>query len=544
MIGSVVTADGGTNGNSTFRPFYFTDGNYMKYRGFNNDFDESGVILSYYNGKLEYSPLLIARYAVEIYHYWYDTNDSTPLSEFRTQIEWLRANESRFDDLSIWFYRYANPYDENQTKPWWSALANSFIVGAFINSYILDEDLQDLAIAWRGLNAYRYPMEEHGIYSNWDDTIWYEESAYNESAAVQNPTRILNGFIYALGAPRYVYEFNGSTIALDLFNYGIIALKTHMHEFDTGMWQRYSISNYRASVGYLETHRVLFEWAANITGDEEIWAWYNRTLWMENLPKSGLVPVHIEATNEIDPIEYGIGRTIDKQLYNHYWHAYFPANLTVDLGYEAQISFVGYFSPYLDSAPRNWSLFSGTDGNNWIHRATVVDSFEFDKAVVFNPSISARYLRFCFHNTPSWASFVDIDEIIISNPSPENLAQAVLSIEDHRFNHTYGEIRGSVPPGTMIQVDNGSWITSDGNYSFWLEDGSHYLSMKFNGQWLNQTVEIIYAATVTLNMTVTPPLDDTSPDDYLPFISVVIVFIVILGATEIIFILRGRKKLR
>ena len=480
---------------STFNPFYDSGGNYLAYEE-TAGFDSNGVILTSWQGNVTYSPLLIARYTVEIYTYCLNHNNwsASLLNKIKNQIAWLHANESQYGDHSIWLFRYGNTREVNQTTPWWSATTSSWVIAAFLDSYSLFGSQSDLASAWRAMKAYAHSMDDHGLATNWSGTVWYEEYACNTTRAVEDPQHFLNGLISSLQGLYYFFEFNGSSLARSLFDDGVDSLKLRMREFDTGMWEKYSVTDPRATLGIMSVRITLFDWLRRTTSDPEIYSWYNRTVWMWNLRSSGYMPTGIEVTSIGG--SSGTGYLTDKSLYQGAWVGHTPATMIVDLGKDRPISFVGYYSPYLFSAPVNWTLYSMTNTSDWKERAVIANSFEFDKAVVFKDPFIARYLRFEFRDSHAWDSIIAIDEIIISNASSSDLSQASLSIEDKRFNCTYGRIQVNVLNGTSIRVDGGEWFTSSGNYTVWLIAGPHLFTFNYNGKFTNKTIDVIYATTV------------------------------------------------
>jgi len=482
---------------ATFEPFYDSSGNYIGYEE-SSGFDSNGVILNSWQGGPTYYPNLIARYVVEIYNYCLSNDNwsTSLLNKIKNQTAWLHANESQYDDHSIWLLRSNNAYEISNTTPWWSVGTSNLIIAAFLDSYSIFGNQSDLDSAWRAMKAYAYPMQEHGFATNWSGKVWYEDYACNTTRTEGKPQHFLNGMLYSLQSLYYLYKFNGSSLARSLFDDGVNSIKAHMKEFDTGMWERYSILNPRADRDTMNIRVTLFDWLRKTTPDPEIYGWYNRTKWMWNLPSSGYTPASIEITSNGNPVTSGIEYLTDKSIYKGIWVGQTPSTMTVDLGEAKPIGFVGYYSPYLFSAPINWTLYSRTNDSDWKERAVMANSFEYDKAVIFAEPFSARYLRFEFRDSHAYNAVLAIDEIIISNPSSTNLSQASLSIEDKRFNCTYGKVQGNVLNGTLISIDGGQPFISSGNYTVWLIAGPHNFTFNYNGKFTNRTIDVIYATTV------------------------------------------------
>jgi hypothetical protein len=484
---------------STFKTFYDSSGNYIAYEEGSSGFDSNGVILTNWQGIPSYYSNFIARYVVEIYNYCLSNNNwsTSLLNKIKNQTAWLHANESQFGDHSIWLIRSTNNYELDMNTPWWSVGTNVLVIAAMLDSYSLFGNQNDLVSAWRAMKAYSYSMQEHGIATNWNGTHWYEEYACNTTLATGHPQHFLNGMLYALQGLYYIFEFNGSSLARSLFDNGVDSIKVHMKEFDTGMWEKYSITNPRSDGGTLAIRISLFNWLSKTISDPDIFDWYNRTKWMWDLPLSGYTPARIDIISNGNQVTTGIENLTDKKLYDGFWVGQTPSTMIVDLGEDKPIGFVGYYSPFLFSAPINWTLYSKTnDSGDWKERAIMANSYEYDKAVVFKEPFSARYLRFEFRDSNAFNAVIAIDEIVISNPSSTNLSRASLSIEEKRFNCTYGRVQGNVYNWTLISIDGGEWFNSSGNYTVWLIAGSHHFSFNHNGKFTNKTIEVIYATTV------------------------------------------------
>jgi len=518
QTGNVNGTDGEKNSRTslfpqrTLVPLYYASNNYTKLKvPPQYSFDSNGVIMMNLSGTYVYQPYWVAKYATEIYCYWYNTNDSTPLTEFQAQIDWIRQNEVRFGDHSLWYYEFDNPWVQagRDTDPWWSALSNGFTIAALLESYALYGNETDLQIAWRGLKSFRYSLEDHGFLTNWNGTVWYEEEGDNSTLVLDQPSHILNGMMYATGCAKYVHEFNGSAYALSIFNNGITALKVHAREFDTGMWQRYSMTDPWVSAAYMELHASGFHELASLSNEPEMWDWYNRSVWMHDSPGKGITPTNVIANSTINPVKSGTDKLVDKTTHAradpnfYYWSGYCPADLIFDLGSVRPVNFIGYYgSKYFDATPRNWTAYSSLDGVNWTLRATVVDSIEFDKAVVFNSSIEMRYAKISISTLNSnTKNITALDEVMIADLTGDDLRQAKISIEDHRFKHVDGRLAGTIPSGTIIWIDGSLIINSTNNFSYWLSDGRHYLNLERNGLWMNRSIYVNFAQTVYFNVT-------------------------------------------
>jgi len=496
----------------TLVPYYWTNGNYPAYEAMGK-YDANGTHVFNASGIWLYHPYAIGRLACEIYNHWYYTNDSTQLYKFRDQIAWMRANEKQFGDHSIWYYNYTA--SARQTNPWWSSLANAWIIASLLDSYALDKNPIDLEIAWRGIKASQYSMEDHGVLTNWSGTVWYEEEATNNTLVVQTPSHILNGMIFSMSGALYLYEFNNSAYGKQLFDDGMIAINTHVKEFDLGMWEKYSIVIARANPPYVGLHTYLFDWLYDTTNDTNMHAWWLRSYWMTQLPSIGYTPSSITASSTVDPSSWGTDRLMDKQLtifsLNRYWSGYVPVTLTVDLGSSKSMNFIGFYGIGIGSAPGNFTIHTSLDGSNWALRGTILNSTDQDKCLAFNDSIQAQYVKFSIKSTNANWSVVGLDEVVIANLSADFLYEAKVAIEDHRFKNVDGRLTGTVPVGTAIYIDGN--LTTDvggspGKYCYSLPNGGHSIQLRYGGIWLNRSMYVTFAQTVYYNATAQTFSDD------------------------------------
>ena len=466
-------------------------------------FDSNGVIKTKLNGVFYYQPYWIAHFAAAAYYNFYHANKSIVLNDFRNQIAWLRNNETVFGNHSIWYYDFDNPWgDPNRdTNPFWSALSNGFGIAAMLESYALDGIASDLSVAWRALLSYRCSLSDHGFATIWTGTIWFEEEADNSTPILATPSHILNGFMLSLECINYVYTFNSSAYALALFNEGISSLKSHLPEFDTGLWQRYSMLSRYISSAYMIIHRDCFTKLAAMTGDSFFSDWSDRSTWMYYLASSGYVPSSVSASSSVTP-------GTESRLYNRsgiysgdssYWGGYVsenaPANITYYLGTVAKaINFIGYYaSSYTDNSPRNWTLYSSNDSSTWVQRAKVINSTDYDKGILLSPGISAKYVKISISSTIlRTLTIVALGELIVSNMAVANMTQFNTSVSAHRFNSTDGQLTINQPIGSIVRIDNSSaW---SGNHTYYLSAGPHYLAFTdSNGYSTSQSATVIYA---------------------------------------------------
>jgi len=115
------------------------------------------------------------------------------------------------------------------------------------------------------VRSFETPIEEGGVLDVDNHACyWYEEFA------TRIRRHILNGFIYALIGLHDWYQAFGDSKAQQLFQKGLVTLKRHIHEYDTGFWVKYDlVICTMCNPRYLRLHVRLLEAMFAITGDEE-----------------------------------------------------------------------------------------------------------------------------------------------------------------------------------------------------------------------------------------------------------------------------------
>jgi heparosan-N-sulfate-glucuronate 5-epimerase len=150
--------------------------------------------------------------------------------------DWIIAHQTfRNDTTSVLEYKYDMAI-YNIKAPWQSGMAQGLSLPVLINAHHLTNDEKYLKAANQQLNAFYLNVSENGVtYKSPAEGWWYEEFA----DATGKVSHVLNGMMFAtLGIHDY-YEYTKSEKAKFLFDQGVLAVKTHVAEYDNNGFSFY-----------------------------------------------------------------------------------------------------------------------------------------------------------------------------------------------------------------------------------------------------------------------------------------------------------------
>ena len=242
-------------------------------------FDENGIPLHYVAGKPYYDPVYIAHQARQL-------DDE----HFIKVADWFVENAvEREGGFLVWESNWSIPAAK---APWISCLGQNLVILALMRADKLTGNPIYLETAQRALGAFTHDTANGGIRiveenGGW----WYEHFASPHTP----PSRTLNAMAWSLVGLSAYYEYSQDPLAKELFERGMIALKTHLPEYDAGVWSYYDPGPPLATDEY--HHQNIHSLAAlyNITKEPIIleysqrfqsysdnhWAWVQRELIVE-----------------------------------------------------------------------------------------------------------------------------------------------------------------------------------------------------------------------------------------------------------------------
>jgi heparosan-N-sulfate-glucuronate 5-epimerase len=191
--------------------------------------------------------------------------------------KWIVNNTTSHDDYVVWETNFPSEH-YNLTAPWRSAMAQGQCIQVLVRAYKVTGDDNYLELARKALNAFYVEVENGGVTLKGDGGWWYEEYA-DEGGA--NP-RVLNGHIFALEGIYEYYAATNDAEAKYLFDMGILALKTHLPDYDSGTWTYYDTLGEMATEGYHKLHITQMSHLYDLTNDSVFQQYYKR--WKDYRP--------------------------------------------------------------------------------------------------------------------------------------------------------------------------------------------------------------------------------------------------------------------
>ena len=251
-----------------------------------NDYQYMGSV---YVGKQRY-PITIAQRAIvcwnedfylpDFYYPFKDKNTGYNEHGFLSCVKWIVNNATSRGNYAVWEFNF--PFEHyNLTAPWRSAMAQGQCIQALVRAHRLTGDDSYLELARKALGAFHVEVADGGVTHKGDDGWWYEEYACEGGA---NP-RVLNGHIFALEGIREFYTATTEEEAKYLFDKGILALKAHLPDYDTGAWTCYDTLGEKATEGYHKLHVAQMLHLHQLTNDPAFLQYFNRWITYKCKPK-------------------------------------------------------------------------------------------------------------------------------------------------------------------------------------------------------------------------------------------------------------------
>ncbi len=246
--------------------------------------DENGVPIADYGYQMgEYlgpqrNPLTIATKATSYFDQYSSAGNPVKKDYFLNCIRWLAEAEKDRGAYSLWAYEFdVRPY--NLKAPYYSAMAQTRIMVAFERAYELTKDQRYELLSLKAMRSLEVPIGDGGVLhvDPRDGGSWYEELASDTI----KPPLILNGFIFSLLDLNDVFVRTGSQEAKTLFDNGVVELKRHLADFDTGRWTYYDMEGelaYDYHYVHIDQMRQLYD----ITGQAIFKAYHDK--WASYFP--------------------------------------------------------------------------------------------------------------------------------------------------------------------------------------------------------------------------------------------------------------------
>jgi heparosan-N-sulfate-glucuronate 5-epimerase len=225
------------------------------------------------------SPAALAQLALG----WWEraiAGEASALPRFLETAELLRRTAQSTPKGSLWAYDADLP-KYGVRAPWHSAMAQGQIASVFARVAESTGDAADAELAIAAIQPLLRPTQLSLV-------ALTSEGPVLEEAPSDPPSRILNGWIYALVGLHEVGEGLHDEAAAKAFREGIVALERSLPLYDVGWWSRYSLFPHRfvdlAKPFYHRLHVAQLDALHRLTGVDDFvkasvrWAAYDRLL--------------------------------------------------------------------------------------------------------------------------------------------------------------------------------------------------------------------------------------------------------------------------
>jgi heparosan-N-sulfate-glucuronate 5-epimerase len=225
------------------------------------------------------SPAALAQLALG----WWErvvAGEASLLPRFLDAAELLRATAQRTQQGLLWPY-HADLPKYGVRAPWYSAMAQGQIASVFVRLAVSTGDATDAEVAVAAIQPLLDQSERFLVAQT-------PEGPVLEEAPSHHPSRILNGWIYALMGLQEVGEGLHDDDAARAFLEGVSTLERAIPLYDIGWWSRYSLYPHRfmdlAKPFYHRLHVAQLEALHRLTGIDIFaetssrWAGYDRPL--------------------------------------------------------------------------------------------------------------------------------------------------------------------------------------------------------------------------------------------------------------------------
>jgi len=242
---------------------HYTDGIF-------GEFDKNGVPMVGWGKEACYYPTTIAQYGFILNERWRRDNSLTDyLEKMNACLDWLESNKEDFKGTFVW--RQPKADSHYHLKPnWASAMTQGEVISFYLRMFQLGGDKSLLETAQKAYEFMKFDVSEGGVRRyDLDGNLWFEEYPTEE------PSLVLNGFIYALFGLYDLYRVTKSEIVKKDIDACVKTLKENIAKYDTGYWSLYDRMHKELVKYYYQknVHTPQLEALYDLTG-EEIFKFY------------------------------------------------------------------------------------------------------------------------------------------------------------------------------------------------------------------------------------------------------------------------------
>jgi heparosan-N-sulfate-glucuronate 5-epimerase len=227
--------------------------------------DKEGIPLMEIDGKVHYSPVTIAQYALGNFDMYTDTNEEKYIEVVKKCADWFVENTINIkDDIFGLTIGWDNEI-YNLPKPWISALAQGQAISVLARYYSYSKKNIYIDSAMKYLSSFEKNVENGGVLASLNNNCFYEEYPSKE------PSFVLNGFIFSLWGLLDLYIVGNNKCVEELYNKGLQTLENNLYLYNIKgiCWSKYDLYPFKinniASIFYHKLHIEQLKAMYNIT---------------------------------------------------------------------------------------------------------------------------------------------------------------------------------------------------------------------------------------------------------------------------------------
>ena len=196
--------------------------------------DENGV--PFCANKL-YFPINIAQYGFILHAQYMENKDEKILENLLNIIKKLDELKTVENGYCVWWHNYYSARYDLQ-PPWASAMAQGELMSLYLRIYQITNDEKLLETAKQAYSFLKIDFKDGGVRRlDQNNDLWFEEYPS------QQPSLVLNGFIYTLFGLYDLYRVTKDEDVKKDIDYCIETLKNSLHKYDVGYWSLYDQKN-------------------------------------------------------------------------------------------------------------------------------------------------------------------------------------------------------------------------------------------------------------------------------------------------------------
>jgi len=230
--------------------------------------DPNGVpLVNMGKAGLRYNPVTTAQYGLFRLQIYAHEQNETVLNDAAACVRWLLNNFQKWKaevGIGGWVYDYDMLF-YGPKAPWISGMAQGQAISLLLRFNQIEPLPGVETVTRQAFCAFQHPVADGGVVARFPDG-----SPIFEEFPTEEPSRVLNGHIFALlGIHDFATVWRDRT-ALGLFQTAVAGLKQNLQRYDTGTWNLYDLhaSGRLASPMYVRVHVQLLNILAELTGDE------------------------------------------------------------------------------------------------------------------------------------------------------------------------------------------------------------------------------------------------------------------------------------